>query len=287
MSSTYTNGDRFAFVADVGWTTGHTYIMYGPLFNGVSTLIFESTPVYPSPARYWMMTLAMLRLVYDNAEVFEVGQKMPDDVFGGPTRHPDLASITALDQLVADRTMFFPRREVVRAPLPAGESVLTDSDHQPSHTHDNYGATMDASTRPERCDAPYHSRPCSRIHCTRGGRRRRVHSKGVAHSRGLRARSSQKALSVTIKLPVHVFSAHGDGVDGATTEVLSAEGLERAWGGVGTPEFELGERALGKKRSANIWPIFDPISGQYLANTTSNGKISADYYLTLIWPILP
>ncbi|KAJ7792116.1 hypothetical protein B0H14DRAFT_2355677 [Mycena olivaceomarginata] len=60
MSSTYTNGDRFAFVADVGWTTGHTYIMYGPLFNGVSTLIFESTPVYPSPARYWMMVRRVL-----------------------------------------------------------------------------------------------------------------------------------------------------------------------------------------------------------------------------------
>ncbi|KAJ7881693.1 hypothetical protein B0H13DRAFT_2253075 [Mycena leptocephala] len=46
-------GDRFACMADVGWITGHTYIIYGPLLNGVSTLMFESTPVYPSPARYW------------------------------------------------------------------------------------------------------------------------------------------------------------------------------------------------------------------------------------------
>ncbi|KAJ7266163.1 hypothetical protein C8J57DRAFT_1069007, partial [Mycena rebaudengoi] len=47
-------------VADVGWTTGHTYIIYGPLLNGVSTHMFESVPVYPSPARYWMMVCRVL-----------------------------------------------------------------------------------------------------------------------------------------------------------------------------------------------------------------------------------
>lgn len=47
--------DKFACVADVGWITGHTYIVYGPLMNGVTTLIFESTPVYPTPSRYWDM----------------------------------------------------------------------------------------------------------------------------------------------------------------------------------------------------------------------------------------
>ncbi|KAJ6473430.1 acetate--CoA ligase [Mycena vitilis] len=45
--------DVFACMADVGWITGHTYIVYGPLLNGVTTLMFESTPVYPTPARYW------------------------------------------------------------------------------------------------------------------------------------------------------------------------------------------------------------------------------------------
>ncbi|CAH7687682.1 acetyl-CoA synthetase [Phakopsora pachyrhizi] len=46
-------GDRFACMADVGWITGHTYIVYGPLMNGVSTTVFESTPIYPDPSRYW------------------------------------------------------------------------------------------------------------------------------------------------------------------------------------------------------------------------------------------
>ncbi|KAF9815222.1 hypothetical protein IEO21_04739 [Rhodonia placenta] len=45
--------DRFACMADIGWITGHTYIVYGPLMNGVSTMVFESTPVYPTPSRYW------------------------------------------------------------------------------------------------------------------------------------------------------------------------------------------------------------------------------------------
>ncbi|WFD30071.1 acetate--CoA ligase [Malassezia sp. CBS 17886] len=46
-------GDRFACMADIGWITGHSYILYGPLVNGCATLIFESTPVYPTPSRYW------------------------------------------------------------------------------------------------------------------------------------------------------------------------------------------------------------------------------------------
>ncbi|KAL4401107.1 acetyl-coenzyme A synthetase 2 [Malassezia pachydermatis] len=46
-------GDRFGCMADIGWITGHTYIVYGPLMNGTTTLIFESTPMYPTASRYW------------------------------------------------------------------------------------------------------------------------------------------------------------------------------------------------------------------------------------------
>jgi len=44
-------GDVYACVADCGWITGHTYIVYGPLANGTTTLMFESTPMYPTPSR--------------------------------------------------------------------------------------------------------------------------------------------------------------------------------------------------------------------------------------------
>lgn len=48
-------GDVFACVADCGWITGHTYVVYGPLLNGGTTFMFESTPVYPDHGRYWDM----------------------------------------------------------------------------------------------------------------------------------------------------------------------------------------------------------------------------------------
>lgn len=51
----YRDGDVFACVADVGWITGHSYVVYGPLANGATTFMFESTPVYPDPGRYWDM----------------------------------------------------------------------------------------------------------------------------------------------------------------------------------------------------------------------------------------
>ena len=45
--------DVYACVADVGWITGHSYIVYGPLANGSTTVMFESTPLYPDAGRYW------------------------------------------------------------------------------------------------------------------------------------------------------------------------------------------------------------------------------------------
>ena len=47
------DGDVYACVADCGWITGHTYIVYGPLCNGATTVMFESIPTYPNPYRYW------------------------------------------------------------------------------------------------------------------------------------------------------------------------------------------------------------------------------------------
>jgi acetyl-CoA synthetase len=47
--------DVFCCAADVGWITGHSYIVYGPLANGATTVMFESTPVYPDAGRYWQL----------------------------------------------------------------------------------------------------------------------------------------------------------------------------------------------------------------------------------------
>jgi acetyl-CoA synthetase len=49
----YRDGEVFWCSADVGWVTGHTYIVYGPLANGGTTLMFEGVPTYPSSSRFW------------------------------------------------------------------------------------------------------------------------------------------------------------------------------------------------------------------------------------------
>ena len=49
----YHEGEIHWCTADVGWVTGHSYIVYGPLSNGATTLMFEGIPTYPSPSRFW------------------------------------------------------------------------------------------------------------------------------------------------------------------------------------------------------------------------------------------
>lgn len=51
----YHEGDIYWCTADVGWVTGHSYIVYGPLANGATTLIFEGVPNYPDASRFWQV----------------------------------------------------------------------------------------------------------------------------------------------------------------------------------------------------------------------------------------
>ena len=51
----YQDGDIYWCTADVGWVTGHTYIVYGPLANGATTMMFEGIPTYPDSSRFWQV----------------------------------------------------------------------------------------------------------------------------------------------------------------------------------------------------------------------------------------
>jgi acetyl-CoA synthetase len=51
----YHDGDIYWCTADVGWVTGHTYMIYGPLCNGATTLLFEGIPTYPDAGRFWQV----------------------------------------------------------------------------------------------------------------------------------------------------------------------------------------------------------------------------------------
>ncbi|RZM19415.1 MAG: acetate--CoA ligase [Pedobacter sp.] len=52
----YKRGEVFFCTADIGWITGHSYIVYGPLSQGATTLMFEGVPTYPTPSRFWEIT---------------------------------------------------------------------------------------------------------------------------------------------------------------------------------------------------------------------------------------
>lgn len=51
----YRESDVFWCTADIGWVTGHSYLVYGPLLNGATTLMFEGVPNYPDPGRFWQV----------------------------------------------------------------------------------------------------------------------------------------------------------------------------------------------------------------------------------------
>ena len=51
----YRDGEVYWCTADIGWVTGHTYIVYGPLANGATTLMFEGVPSWPDNGRFWQV----------------------------------------------------------------------------------------------------------------------------------------------------------------------------------------------------------------------------------------
>ena len=86
-------GDIFACVADCGWITGHTYVVYGPLLNGSTTFLFESTPVYPDEGRYWdMVQRHKITQFYTAPTAIRLLMRYDDDV---PKKY-DLSSLKIL-----------------------------------------------------------------------------------------------------------------------------------------------------------------------------------------------
>ena len=89
----YRAGDLHACVADIGWITGHTYIVYGPLLNGASTLLFESVPTYPGPDRYWdMVARHKISTLYTSPTALRAIAKYGDE----PVKKHDTSSLRVL-----------------------------------------------------------------------------------------------------------------------------------------------------------------------------------------------
>lgn len=76
----YKQGEVYWCTADVGWVTGHSYIVYGPLANGATTLVFEGVPTYPDAGRFWQVCEKhKVNIFYTAPTAIRALQRLGDD----------------------------------------------------------------------------------------------------------------------------------------------------------------------------------------------------------------
>ncbi len=89
----YQDKDVFCCTADIGWVTGHTYIVYGPLLNGATTIMFEGVPTYPDAGRFWsLIDKHKVNIFYTAPTAIRSLQAFGEDVF----KDKDLSSLKVL-----------------------------------------------------------------------------------------------------------------------------------------------------------------------------------------------
>ena len=123
--------DVFACVADIGWITGHSYIVYGPLANGATTLMFESIPTYPDPGRYWdMVERHRINVFYTAPTAIRALAAHGE----GPVKRYDRSTLRVLGTVgephQSRRLALVPRRRGRRA-LHSGRYLVADRDGRP------------------------------------------------------------------------------------------------------------------------------------------------------------
>jgi len=89
----YRPGDIYWCSADVGWVTGHTYIVYGPLANGATSVMFEGVPTYPDAGRFWEVCAKhKVNIFYTAPTAIRALMRLGDD----PVKTHDRSSIRLL-----------------------------------------------------------------------------------------------------------------------------------------------------------------------------------------------
>lgn len=89
----YQPGEVFCCTADIGWVTGHTYLVYGPLLNGATTIMFEGIPTYPNHGRFWdMVAKHKVNIFYTAPTAIRSLQAQGTAIFEGK----DLSSLRVL-----------------------------------------------------------------------------------------------------------------------------------------------------------------------------------------------
>jgi acetyl-CoA synthetase len=89
----YKDREVFCCTADIGWVTGHSYLIYGPLLNGGTTVMFEGIPTYPDHGRFWdLIGKHKVNIFYTAPTAIRSLQSMGNDIF----RDKDLSSLRVL-----------------------------------------------------------------------------------------------------------------------------------------------------------------------------------------------
>ncbi|GIV43376.1 MAG: acetyl-coenzyme A synthetase [Bacteroidia bacterium] len=89
----YQDGDIFWCTADVGWITGHSYLVYGPLLNGATTVLFEGVPTYPDHGRFWdVIDKHKVNILYTAPTAIRALEQFGNEIF----KTKDLSSLKVL-----------------------------------------------------------------------------------------------------------------------------------------------------------------------------------------------
>ena len=130
----YRPGDIYWCTADVGWVTGHSYIVYGPLANGATTLMFEGVPTYPDAGRFWAVCAK------HKVNIFYTAPTAIRALMGQGREWPEKHDLSSLADPRLGRRADQPRGlEVVRrghrqGPLPDRRHLVADRDRRrPDH----------------------------------------------------------------------------------------------------------------------------------------------------------
>jgi acetyl-CoA synthetase len=110
--------DIYWCTADIGWVTGHSYIVYGPLMNGATSVLFEGTPTYPAPDRFWsIVERYKVSVIYTSPTAIRGLMRFGEE---WPTKH-DLSSLRILGSVgepINPEAWMWYRKNIGRDALP-------------------------------------------------------------------------------------------------------------------------------------------------------------------------
>ena len=129
----YRPGDIFACVADIGWITGHSYVVYGPLCNGATTVLFESIPTYPDAGRYWDMVQRLRITQFYTAPTAIRAIAREGDAYVHRYDRSSLRVLGSVGRTDQPGSLALVPHGGRRGPLPGGGHLVADRDRRHPH----------------------------------------------------------------------------------------------------------------------------------------------------------